>query len=552
MKNLLVKLTKITCSLLLATCSLSNAAQPTWTKSDSKNGAPADVAYDSLGNAYFVSSAQQSSTSSMDIRVIKYSKTGVLLGTVYYDYHGLTDVPVKVKVDASNNVYVIGTGKSNVGPALHDDALLIKYNSSLVFQWATYQNSNGNGEDAAVDIDIDKYGVIYVLCSFESSVVGVTDYDIGIFAINSNGTNQHNNYFNDNTTGTNQIAKRIIVNINGVTVYVCGANQTAANGYDGLLLRINGSLAVDMRKDFRYANDTLYECFKDVTVDNNANLLMWGEYHTATNLVRPFVVKYDFQCTYIWNSLFTGNTTAEYPVRLFVDNTQSPIGITSAGRFLKYNTANGSIVKNKPTVGKIIEIKNAAINNLGQVYTCGVEAYPNGNGGFNTSAYMAKRSNTGLFGWESNWITGSAAVEGNSYVALSVFSNRIFAIGANNYSGGYKLLMHCFKPSGLLRLMSDDSESDNETIAATDKISSDANDKKISIALYPNPATNFISVKTNSSFEQCYIADVTGKIVKNISSDETNYIDLSELKSGIYFIKVVALNETITKKFIKQ
>lgn len=540
MKKFILKSSAIIFAIIFGITYLSNAAQPTWTKIDTKNGAPADVAYDSLGNAYFVSSAQQSPTSSMDIRIIKYSKTGVLLGTVYYDYKGLTDVPVKVIIEGAS-IYVIGTGKSNLGPALHDDALLVKYNLSLVFQWATNENSNFNGEDAAVDIAIDKYGTIYVLCSFESSAVGVTDYDIGMFAINSDGTNKHANYWNNNTTGTNQIAKRIILNINRVTVYICGANQTAANGYDGLLLRINGSLGVDLRKDFHFANDTLYECFKDMAVDTNANLLMWGEYHTATNLVRPFVVKYDFQGNYIWNSLFTGINTSEYPVKIFVDNSQSPIGITSAGRFLKYNTANGFITNNKPTVGKIIEIRNASINSKGQVYTCGVEAYLNGNGGFNTAAYMAKRSNSGTFGWESNWITGSAAVEGNSYVALAVFSNRIYAIGANNYAGGFKHLMHCFKPTGALRVAEDeDAQEMNSLDSENQKIEAAA---EFSFKVYPNPTSNYVNVNydgMNPSEFTIRLFDETGKIIREINPDNNETkVDLSNMSEGKYFITAV-------------
>lgn len=556
MGKFIFKTSSILFSIILGVACLSNAAQPSWSKTDNKNGAPSDVAYDSFGYAYFISSAQPSPTSSMDIRIEKYSRNGHLLVTAYYDYHGLSDYPSKIKIDANNNIYIIGTGKSNVGPGQHDDALILKYNINLTLQWAANQNSVGNGNDYAVDFDIDKYNTIYVLCSFETPGLNSTK-DIGIFAINTDGTNQHANYFSGDSVGTNQIAKRIMVGINGGTVYVCGANQSTTYGMDGLLYILTNYLSVYSRVDFHNTNTNSYDCFNDMAMDTNGNVVVWGESQTylgpGNYLTRPLMVKYDFQLNYLWNNSLA-NTSSESAVKLFIDGTQSPIGITSAGRFVKFNTVNGTIAKNKPVVGKTVRIIDAEINDLGQVYMCGYEPHSNIYAGDSTSAYMAKRSNSGGFTWESNWMAPQFTTEeSNLYVALTISGNKIFTIGAHNFNGAYELLMQGFKPSGLLRDVNDDAlDSESEDNVAIEKTATDLITSDFKFDLYPNPAANFIDVKKNFNFDKGFITDVNGKVVVNFTSTDIQRIDITMLNKGIYSLTLVTGSNMVTKKFIKQ
>lgn len=69
------------------------------------------------------------------------------------------------------------------------------------------------------------------------------------------------------------------------------------------------------------------------------------------------------------------------------------------------------------------------------------------------------------------------------------------------------------------------------------------------VAVYPNPATNFIKIDVNtqlSVFVQCVdIYNVTGQLV--ISSTETE-INVSELESGIYFVNILTEKGVFVKK----
>lgn len=77
-----------------------------------------------------------------------------------------------------------------------------------------------------------------------------------------------------------------------------------------------------------------------------------------------------------------------------------------------------------------------------------------------------------------------------------------------------------------------------------------ANDKAI---VYTNPTKNYISIKTeNTEIPIISIYDITGKKIENYQSGQfQELINISELKNGIYLLKLEFPSETIIKKIIK-
>ncbi len=72
------------------------------------------------------------------------------------------------------------------------------------------------------------------------------------------------------------------------------------------------------------------------------------------------------------------------------------------------------------------------------------------------------------------------------------------------------------------------------------------------ISVYPNPAVDNINI-TNISNSDISISDISGKIVfRKSNCNETESINLSNIKPGIYFITLRNNNKVITEKFIKQ
>ena len=78
-------------------------------------------------------------------------------------------------------------------------------------------------------------------------------------------------------------------------------------------------------------------------------------------------------------------------------------------------------------------------------------------------------------------------------------------------------------------------------------------DQTQSINIYPNPANDRLFIEAESEINEVVIYTITGVIVQQstVNSQQTLTIDLSELKSGIYFVKINTKNGEIVKRFIK-
>lgn len=74
------------------------------------------------------------------------------------------------------------------------------------------------------------------------------------------------------------------------------------------------------------------------------------------------------------------------------------------------------------------------------------------------------------------------------------------------------------------------------------------------ISIYPNPTNNSINIVSSKEMKQIQLISITGKILRSISPNETNTkIDLSNMSSGIYFVKIMLNdNSIITQKVTKQ
>ncbi|QOD60889.1 T9SS type A sorting domain-containing protein [Polaribacter haliotis] len=73
------------------------------------------------------------------------------------------------------------------------------------------------------------------------------------------------------------------------------------------------------------------------------------------------------------------------------------------------------------------------------------------------------------------------------------------------------------------------------------------------LSLYPNPATNFVTISADNTIDKVSVYNILGKTVKTISVNDTSKnIDISDLNSGIYLIKFTVNNAVGTAKFIKR
>ena len=97
-----------------------------------------------------------------------------------------------------------------------------------------------------------------------------------------------------------------------------------------------------------------------------------------------------------------------------------------------------------------------------------------------------------------------------------------------------------------------------ETHDYTANITGNVNINEISenINVYPNPATNFINIESESNIENIVIFNITGQIVsisklQNFKTSKIE-IDVSNLQTGIYFLNIETENGNFVKKLIIQ
>lgn len=79
------------------------------------------------------------------------------------------------------------------------------------------------------------------------------------------------------------------------------------------------------------------------------------------------------------------------------------------------------------------------------------------------------------------------------------------------------------------------------------------NDINVELTIYPNPADQFISVKSSEVLSGIRVIDMTGKEVirESIQSDDYS-IDLGNLNTGIYFLEATSEGASKTMRFIKK
>ena len=74
----------------------------------------------------------------------------------------------------------------------------------------------------------------------------------------------------------------------------------------------------------------------------------------------------------------------------------------------------------------------------------------------------------------------------------------------------------------------------------------------MNVSIYPNPTSNYLTIESEQLIiNKINIIDIAGKTV-NMVTTGFNKVDVSVLPSGIYFIKLIGEEETITRKFIKK
>ena len=93
---------------------------------------------------------------------------------------------------------------------------------------------------------------------------------------------------------------------------------------------------------------------------------------------------------------------------------------------------------------------------------------------------------------------------------------------------------------------------DGKIAKYTDLNSSISNISDIDFKLFPNPAEDYLIIESNNNYTSIEIIDLNGRIVFQHLSVLNNKIDVSNLPSGLYFLKLIDKENIGVQKFIKK
>lgn len=178
---------------------------------------------DASGNTY-ICGATEVSGQGFNMYVAKLtSSLTIAWQQTYNGSSNLDDQAKGIQVDASGNVYITGYSTSST---LGKEIRTIKYNSSGTLQWNNVINSTGNNADQAYDMEIDASSNLYVVGSITSdNGDGLNYYTV---KYNSSGTK----IWDIQTDGSHlndQVTNVALDSLNNVIV--TGESETAPNTY---------------------------------------------------------------------------------------------------------------------------------------------------------------------------------------------------------------------------------------------------------------------------------------------------------------------------------
>ncbi|NPD45673.1 MULTISPECIES: T9SS type A sorting domain-containing protein [unclassified Lentimicrobium] len=76
--------------------------------------------------------------------------------------------------------------------------------------------------------------------------------------------------------------------------------------------------------------------------------------------------------------------------------------------------------------------------------------------------------------------------------------------------------------------------------------------KNNSLNIYPNPCQNFIHIGAYQQLNWIEIYNQTGQLIKRIHNPQSSFIEVNELKAGIYFIKTQSQSGIHAARFLKK
>jgi len=250
-----------------------------------------DIAYgveaDESGNLYVSGTLRLAGENDFDSAIFKLDENLNILSSATYHTAGSADEygTCKLVMDGSGNLYTAMQSSYN---GSNDDIIVVKYNSSLVFQSSATWNGAGNDDDGPHGIAVDNSGNIY-LAGFTETGSTVTGRNWIVLKFDSGMNLTASHSIHGALSGADDDAYDVYVSSDD-SVFVCGEVLNSSNRNTYTTVKYDTNLNVI--SSTTYGSASRGRNAYAITGDNKGYLYVAGVgYHSAKNAYT--CVRYD-------------------------------------------------------------------------------------------------------------------------------------------------------------------------------------------------------------------------------------------------------------------
>lgn len=335
---------------------------------------------------------------------IKIDPNGNQLWEAIFDLNGSNaDNLYSIKADIDGNVWICGSGYRNA--IQYQNIVVLKYNSTGIFQWSKEINGTGNGNDIGWYIFPDNVGNAFVTGELYTASQATNIYTI---KLNNSGTTLWSNEFNG-TANSNDYIVQATMDSSGNFI-ITGDGYSSTNNYNIVTRKFQPDGTISWTNEYNTnAAGTNIETASAVIADSFGNIYVSGRDQSAGGYYRSVLIKYDSVGTELFSSLISEasiTTNPSYRIDLVNGNILMPDTETDGtfeARIRCYTTEN---------------VFNFTTNYIAGAYTddiiYGMQCDVNGNTNFTTIVgnvleKFVKVDNAGNILWNTDY-------SGNDYV----------------------------------------------------------------------------------------------------------------------------------------
>lgn len=386
------------------------------------------VKHDSLGNIYLAGwSDAVGGTNTDDALIMKLNAGGEILWQRLLGNVGTKEAALGIDVDSAGNVYIVGWTASAISNPSDYDVFVAKYNSSGTLLWQRLLT--GANYDRSYGIGVDGSGNAYVVLS--STSTGSGDYDAVVVKYDTSGVLQWQRAIGDANPGW---GFGIAVDAGGNS-YLAGYNTYVGTGTDVVVVKLDPTGTEVWQRKIGPATNTA-DSGHTITIDSSGNIIIVGRslsipaIGTLDNII---VIKCDSSGNTVWQRA-VGANGVDFGLGVTTDSSNNVyvVGYTEStgsrdGLIVKYD-ASGNLVWQRALGGSgVDQLHGVAATNTDVIVAGFVTSMGNGGEDVVLARLPADGSKTGTYTlgvgsitYQTTSLTGQTTTFTNDAAGLTI------------------------------------------------------------------------------------------------------------------------------------